>query len=1066
MGRNKKRFFTCILVLWVVAAALCPTLFGQLTGSIRGTVTDETGAVLPGAQVTVTNLQTGEKRVVATDDTGRFQVFSLASGRYELRSELPGFKTEIRSPITLAVGGEVTANLTLQIGDISEEVLVQQDANIVSLSTTQTEGLVGERQVKDLPLNGRSVDNLITLNASSVDFTSNTVRVGSEGAGNLFTVSGRRFDQNLFLIDGIEFTGAGTNNVQPGGASGQFLGIDAVREFNVLKDTYSPEFGKRPGAQVNIVTMSGGQTYHGSAFWFHRNSALDARNFFDLGEGVPPFVRNNFGGSIGGPIVKDKTYFFFNGEFFRERQGLSSVAFVPDENARLGLLPDPENPGQLIDVGLAPGVAPFFALFPSPNGRNFGDGRAELFSNPNRVANEDFYLGRIDHHFSDYDKLSGTYIITDGDRDTPTRLPTISQSLFVRNQLFALSETHTFSANATNTARFGFSRARFNFSVEPVVDLPPELSFVQGRPVGDIRIGGGLGGIGTVNLITATGAPANDRFTFRNLFTWQDTVELIRGRHTMSFGVWFQRIQTNQVVGQRQFGAFLFNELEDFLRGDPAVFAGTLNPGEVGVRQLLGAGFFQDKIQVTSNLTVDLGLRFEASNGINENEDRASNFVFGTDGILQTQPLVGGSALTENNMDRLLSPRIGLAWDPFGNGKTVIRAGAGIHYQLPDSVGFTVGANPRREGNTVFNAQLRLPNPEFPLQLEPGPLEGAVVPIAPLNIQSDLEAPTVASWRLRIAHALTSNTEVSAAYIGSRGYHLMTASDVNTAIPEIRADGTKFIAPGTPRRNPALASTRTFRTNGDSYYHAFEAEVRQRMSHGLSYRANLTVAKSIDNAPSVVSVFGVGEADKLLDPDDPARDRGLSPFDIRKAFTFNAIWELPIGRGQPFLNNSSGAVDKLVSGWQVNTIIRLQDGFPFTPRLGFNQSRNGDTAAPDRPNLLAPVSGIETGDPQQFFDPTVFGLPEAGTFGNAGRNILTGPGLATVDLALFKTTSVNESFNVQFRFEAFNIFNRTNFGLPNTLVLDQAGNPRGSAGRITSTSTSSRQLQFGLKLNF
>ena len=363
----------------------------QVSGAISGTAADSSGAVLPGVSVTVRNLETGSIRAAASDGTGRYSVLSLPVGRYAIRAQKAGFRTELRTGISLDVGQEAIVDLVLQLGEVREQMTVTGEAPLVSATPTATAGLVGARQVKDLPLNGRSYDELLSLNPGVVNFTwekTGGVGISNSTVGNMFSVSGNRPQQNLFLLNGVEFTGAAENNMQPGGTSQQLLGVDAVREFNLLSDTYGADYGKRPGGQVIIVTQSGTNDWHGTVFEFLRNSDLDARNFFDQSH-IPHFARNQFGGSLGGPIQKDRTFLFGNYEGFQQHLGLTDVTLVPDNNARNGLLPGPNS--TLVNVGVAPGVAPLLSLWPvqSPNAPDFG-GIAESFSNPLQTIREDF----------------------------------------------------------------------------------------------------------------------------------------------------------------------------------------------------------------------------------------------------------------------------------------------------------------------------------------------------------------------------------------------------------------------------------------------------------------------------------------------------------------------------------------------------------------------------------------------------------------------------------------------------------------------------------------------------
>src|SRR5579884_3133797 len=430
-----------------IAVALASSLNAAVVGgSMSGTVTDATGGVLPGVTVTLKNVETGAVRRIVTDDSGRYSAPSLAIGGYQITAEKAGFRPQTKSGITLAVGQEGTVDLTLAVGEMRETVMVQETPPVVNLSTDQTSGLVGEKAVKDLPLNGRSYDELLTLNAGIVNYTAERcggVGVSNSAVGNMFVVSGRRPQESIFLLNGIEYTGASEINVTPGGASGQLLGVDAVREFNVVADTYGAEYGKRPGAQVSIVTASGTNQIHGAAYEFLRNNALDARNYFDQGD-TPQFQRNVFGGALGGPIRQNKIFLFGNYEGFRQHLALSDVTLVPDNAARAGYIANAN--GTQTHVGVAPSAAPLLALWPIQNGPELDGGIAEAFSHPLQTIREDFGTTRLDSNISDKDTAFGVYTIDDSADDTPSINPLSRVVESLREQVVSLHEQHLFSA--------------------------------------------------------------------------------------------------------------------------------------------------------------------------------------------------------------------------------------------------------------------------------------------------------------------------------------------------------------------------------------------------------------------------------------------------------------------------------------------------------------------------------------------------------------------------------------------------------------------------------------------
>ncbi len=1105
-GRKTLDHFSLLLMtlLFVASSQLASA---QVAASITGKIEDPSGGAIPGAAVIATSLETGATRTATADEGGNYRVLSLPVGRYEVKVEKEGFKSQVQTGINLVVGQQAVVNLRLELGAVQQQVVVMAEAALVNTTTASVSGLVGERQVKDLPLNGRSFDNLIALNAGAVNFTTNTATAtSSNGPRNFFTVAGRRPDQNLFLLNGVEMTGAGQSVALPSSASGQMLGIDAVREFNVLTDAYSAEYGKRPGAQISIVTQSGTNQIHGTAFEFLRNSALDARNFFDQ-ETIGSFKRNQFGGALGGPIRKDKTFLFGNYEGFRQRLGLSNLAIVPDLNARQGLLPNAQGVPTPV-TGLDPRMLPFTALWPLPNGRSLGGGFALSFNQPKQTIRQDYGTARLDHNFSEKDSVSANYAIDDGFAVTPAVDPLFGLVFPVQSNVASLQEQHIFSPQTINTARVGFSRAWEFADVAPLVPLPPSLSFFSGVHPGNLTIGAGTGGggVGQSGSITPVGSITSLQWYARNLFTYADDVQRIQGKHQISFGVWLQRLAENRSGSARKAGLAAFPSLTAFLQGTVTSFTGVPNPTPVGYRMLMGAWYVQDTITLRPNLTLRLGLRHEFTNGWNEVLGREANFIPGPDGVLLTSPLVG-KIFTENNAKWLFNPRVGLSWDPFGKGKTSIRAGLGIYHQLQDELGFQPDGVPPFNGNVSFGQ-----NASFPalVPVQPGkpapPACGPGVPspcaiYAPQGIQPNLKTPTATEWNFTVEQQITPNTAVHASYVGSRSVHQIVSMDPNAIHAQICSSSAgcsaggvltaaqKGAPPGVPvfdvrvpqgtlyipagpggvpaaRPNPYLSNGNFWNSESNASYNALQLDLTHRFSHGVQFRGNYTWSKNLDTGSALVAPLSANAAQTLLNPYDAGRDWGPSAQDIRHQASLSGSYELPLGHGKPWLSGVSGARDKLVGGWQVNWILTMLSGFPFTPAVGSNQSGNGDTRNPDRPNLNPAFSGpIILGRPNQWFNPRAFQLPVPGTFGNLGKATLRGPNLRGLDLSLFKTTALTERLKVEYRAEFFNVLNHSNFSFPSLNVFS-GGAISPAAGVITATATTSRQIQFGLKLSF
>jgi hypothetical protein len=1065
--------------------------------------------------ITVISSETNLRRTATSNSAGLFSVPDLPPGRYRVEFSGQGFQTKVMENIELVVGQQFVLNAALEVGQLTQQVTITSEAPLVDTSTSQISGLVAERQVKDLPLNGRSFDNLISLNPVMVNSSAiKQTTSSSTGPGNYFSVAGRRPGENIFLWNGVEYPG-GSNAISstPGGVSGELLGIEAVREFNIVPNMDAAEFGHRAGGQVGIVTQSGSNAFHGSLYEFLRNSALDARNFFDrqvrpTDPHIPPFRRNQFGASASGPIQRDKTFVFGNYEGFRQAWSLTKVAIVPDAQARQGLLPcgipgvpcGSNAPGTPVKVpGFNPAVVPYFALWPDPNGPNLGGGTAYSYNTTANPVREDFGIVRFDHTFSSKDTFSGTYTVDDGVNVGTGQNPFSAVNNLERAQVLSLSETHVFSPTTVNNFTAGFSRVWFRYFYSVSISPAGVEPFVVGKPPGQINIGGTQGN----TLITPAGSGPNtghDQLNVDNIFTYQDNVRITKGIHLIALGGWLERLQSTDLSGT--YGQVNFDTLLSFLQGQPSLFQVTAPAPAIPFRVWLGAWFVQDAMKLTSNFTLSLGLRHEFSNGYHANDNLAASFTQGPDGVLLTQPRIGDSLFTTNRAKRLFSPRAALAWDPFGKGQTSVRAGFGMVYNLLDNVGWCCINVPPIAGASQITGKVPFPVPP----IVPGvtSLASAMPAGGRLGIQEDPYTPTVFSYHFEIEQALPGNISLRVGYLGSHGYHEVLRGDANKPFPTICsaaqnncpaflpdgtpiqiADGTKYFpcrVALTPQnnfscpknqfplhRNPQLGSAGIFFTSSLNNYNGVFVDVNRRFRSGLALRTNYTYGHSLDNSSAITGTQAAGQVGVVMDPEDRMRDYGLSAFDIRNRFSLNGIYELPVGRGKPFLTGVKGVADKLVSGWQLNTIVNLQSGFPFTPILGFNRSRDVDTGLPDRPNW-APgrtLNGIYLRTPEHWVDATAFALPPAGTYGNVGRNVLIGPGLATVDLSMFKTTRLTERSNVQFRAEAFNLLNRTNFGIPNLVMLDQlSGAPASSAAAITTTATTSRQIQLGLKLSW
>jgi len=1081
------RFVTGMIFLGALGNGL---VWGQLpTASIIGTAKDGTGAVLPETAITVRHIETGLMRTTQTDSSGNYSVPSLPVGEYEVTGERMGFRREVRRGIDLIVAQEAVVDLTLQVGNLEQQVTVTEDAPLVNTTLASTSGFISEAQVKDLPLNGRSFDQLITLNVATTNNSSNTL---NNSSWNGFSVAGKRPETNRFLLNGIDWIGGNATSqyITPYGVSGQLLGVEAVREFNLISNTYGAEYGKRAGGTVNIVTASGANILHGDAFEYLRNSAFDARNFFDQTIGTPPFKRHQFGGMLGGPIKKDKMFLFGTYEEFRQVLARSSVAVVPGALARQGLLPN----GSPVP-NLKPGILPYANTFwPAPSTPDAADGTALAFSNPTESRTEHFGLTRFDYNISNSDTLSVNYTIDRGFRSVPFVDPNFSTNSEIDSQLASVQETHVFSPGLVNVVSLGFGRSYATLVQAPAVPIPSNLVFLPGGNPGSIVIGGS---VITAQPSAVAAAPGNNpSIGIRNYFTESDDLHFTKGKHSWSFGGWIQRIQ-NQLNGAAQGSAanVAYPSVLAFLQDKPSQAILVRNPVRLGYRSLEGAWYVQDEIKFLRNLTMRFGLRDELTNGWNEVAHRCSNYWYDPTYGIGINPHIGGSCLAQNNAMSLWQPRVGLAWDPTGKGTWSVRAGFSIVNDLLDNLGNRAYSSP------PFNAreQLTIPAAGFlsllpldknaPLPPSCGP--GVPQPCSiyqPGGIDPNMFTPTIQEWSFTVERQLTRDLMLQVGYAGSQSYHNNLTMDTNSPAPQVCQNpqgcvsggvlaaaqrgmvpqGTTYFPVGT-RPNPYVSNNTQWADYGTASYHALTVSLQKRVTRGLAFKANYTYAKVIDLNSAILAPSGENEPADVFSPYNLFLNRGPASFSLHHQFSANFSYQLPFGRGQRFVGGASGWKNQLIGGWQWNGIITAQGGFPVTPLIGFNNSGTGDTNVTDVPNWNPNFKGpVVLGTVDHWFDPKAFTLPTPGTFGNVSRGSFRGPGLVNVDTSFFKKFSITERVSLQLRAEAFNIFNHSNFFYPNQIVF--AGNSAGyaysdTAGQITAAATS-RQIQLALKLMF
>ena len=1016
------------------------TLAQVTSGTISGTVKDSTGAVLPGVEMVLMNEDTGISRTVQTDAAGHYSAPSLGLGNYRVTATLTGFQTEVRKGIVLTVGREAVVDLALSVGAVTSTVEVTGEAPLVESTTSTLGSLVDDRTIRALPLNGRSYDQLALLQPGVTVTTPGSQQLFQYGLGKHFSVGGQRANTNSFLLDGTDINDQGNNT--PGGAAGLNLGMDTIREFKILTNSSKAEYGRSAGSVITAVTRSGTNQFHGTGFEYLRNSALDARNFFDVGSSPPPFKRNQFGGVFGGPIKKDKTFFFAGYEGLRQGLGSTLIATVPNLPARQGILPTGVIP-------VNPAVIPFLNLYPAPNGRDFGDGTAEFFSSPTTVTPDDYWMVRVDHQLNEKTSIFGRYSFDNDSVTAPTNIPSFENLSTSRRQYVTLQGNSILNPKALNNFHFAYNRT-FQASSNPAtVSLGPELSFIPGQPMGPIVIGGGATAAGQTTL-AAIGSSSPRTFGL-NLFEWGDDFTYVTGKHSLKFGAKIERIRDNTNYSNYGYGQYSFASLSNFLTGTPFTLV-AVAPGESayrGYRQTMAGIYGQDDINVNSRLTLNLGLRWEAITDPTEVNGLVSYWP---------SPSAPQFALGRRYFSiakKNFEPRLGIAWRLNDSGKTVLRAGGGIFHNqvLPGDYSGPEASLP------PYYSTPSASNPSFPNGYQALTAAGGGVPqlrvVAPV-----IQTPVNNQYNVSLEQQLLKDTVVEVAYVGSKANHLFTGAEANTPIPVILPDGRKFFPAGAPRQNPNFGSSAWYSTDTSALYNGLTITVRRKLATGFQYQVFYTFSKAMDNVSGTAGTQSARSPSTPLDPTNPRRDWGPADFSAKNNVGFNFTYSLPFRFSSKVLGTALG-------GWFIDGIGTFTSGQPFTVRLSSNNSRDGDRTTPDRPNLNPGANDDPVlGGPNRYYDPTVFSLPLAGTFGNLGRNTIVGPGLMNVDLAIEKSFRVRESSNVVFRAEVFNIMNHANFDLPNYLALTATGVPNGSAGRVTDTVTSSRQVQFGIRINF
>lgn len=1016
------------------------------TGTIQGTVSDTTGGVLPGVTVTITNAGTGAMRATVTDERGHYLESQMAVGQYDVQAELAGFQSQVRKGIALNVGSQLTINFSLGVATVSETITVTMQAPLVQMVSAEVSATVDARQLAALPLNARDIQQLAVLQPG--------VQLNNyHNFGKNMVVSGTRPEHNRYLLNGVDTTF--TFTTAPVSAAGIIMGIDAVEEFKVLTSDYSAAYGEKAGGVVNTITKSGTNEFHGSAYEYLRNSKFDAPNYFDQGGDPPPFRRDQFGFSLGGPIVKGKTFFFVNVENFRQRLNLSNLAIVPSADAHLGFLPDPTT-GQRQFVGVAPTVAPYLALYPLPNGRTFADGTGEYFSNPLQTIDEYYVTVRIDQAVGQRNQLSGVFTGDWSQEFTPTQVDLFADNRTYDKQIASIQNVSTISDHLVNTTRVGANKTWYFFRTDTTSVIDRSLYFVPDPFYAPTDVGQfgavnvtGLKGLGN----TSTNVNITPRWFDYWMLSLNTDFDYSKGRHNVQFGGSFKRTWDDTVVANpASRGNFTFLSLRSFLQGQPSTF-NVYVPGsdlERNYRINIYGFYVQDDFRLTDRMTLNLGLRYEHQVGPKEVENRITNL----DSLLASAPTVGGDYFKNPH---LVSPRFGWVWDPKGDGRTSLRAGGGIFF---DQIGpwyyFLVAP-----GNFPFTRNVTVVNPPFPNAVSQIP---ATSPIDFNAIDTNPSAPTKYAYNLTFQRDIGHRTSLLVAYVGSQSRNLGRTGNQNLFPPTVDANGELFWpATGLTRPNLNFRSISYMHFDASSSYDSFQMAVDRRIAEGFAFSGNYTYAKCTDDVSNEFGGGALNGGASLQYAGDVRSSRGPCSFIANHSGNITTTLDLG-GR------NLTGVAGALFKGWQWSTITTMQSGVPFEVALGFHNSRQGDLGAgPDRPSWApgCDAKNAILGTPDQWFDPACFVPAAPGYLGNVRSRSLRGPGLFTSDWGLSKKVAMGSTRHAEFRLEAFNIFNRANFSTPSSTVIFTGGRTRvGSAGLITRTITPSRQVQLGFKFVF
>jgi hypothetical protein len=1049
------------------AALLFLLVFGALSyccsasaqggsASLGGLVTDPSGLAVSGAKVQAVNAATGLEYSTETNESGAYNLPQLPPGSYRILVSKDGFTNLAKPGVEIHAADVLALNFSLEVGSVSQTVTVEGGAPLVDTTTSSLGGLVTEQKIEDLPLNGRNYIDLALMQPGVSHMTN--LPTGSSTAGTWFSSNGAPLRSNNYTLDGAILQTL--NNGSTSTLAGTTLGLDGIEEFRVITNALSAEYGLGMGSQTVMVSRGGTNQFHGSAFEYLRNSVLDSANYFDVPtaandfQRLPPFRRNNFGASFGGPIQKGKTFFYATYEGLRQALGVTTITNVFGagcHGAAGAIITNVECPQLLAtpSVTIVPVVAPLLALYPTPNLP-----KNEFTFPADQPSNEDYGQIRVDHTFSPADSMFGRYTADDSRYGLVLAYPQFTAPQLSRHQYATLGETHVFSSSLLNIFHLSFSRTATH-RTSPTDLIGPDYSFVPGEPIAQIAIGG---------VTTFGPAPVAPAVQTQNIVTLSDDVSLTRGRQSIKFGTLISDYRQYGVNNNGVPGQITFGSVASFLEGVPTNYLAS-TPGSIVARtyHFYTTGFYiEDDWRLLSRLTLNLGLRYDPMTQINE--------VHGTSSAL-INPLVDSSytvgPIYLNPSRHNFSPRVGFAWDVFGDGKTAVRGGFAILYDIANL------------GDAVFNLNPRTPpfSSESTVSAPTSFTVPLTFPAASLGKSGDttfqyhMNQQYLITENLTLEHQFPFKIAASLSYAGSHGVHLINLSEGNPIPPEI-VNGQPYWPADGVRINPNWGTIGYWNTNSSSSYNALEFAVTKRVSHGLEFQSSYTWSKLLDDAQGESTADTTTSSSYNTDPFNRRIDRGPAAFNIPQSWVFNTLYNFPSPKAP------EGALGILRSGWSVSSIFTAHSGLPFTVVLQTERSRSGvdgGAAGIDRPDYNPAFTGpIILGLPTEYFNPNAFMLQPVGTLGDVPRDSLSGPGYADLDLSLRKDTRLSrlgEAGNFQFRADFFNALNRANFSEPNNTVFtgalaDVTESPLSTAGVITSTIAPSREIQFSVRLSW